>query len=189
VADPRHPRGLIDTSVVIDLELIEPADLPVEIAVSAITMAELAADIRPVRINRPSAFPTSTSPTWVSRSTDCLGAMCVRTAVSTPPSARQAAKREAGARWICSVRPPQWRQVCPCTRATRPISLACQRSLKSSRSDRAGDEARACWLARVASRCHSCRNSSAGSTVAEAGLLKVAGNMQSLIGDAAIRVR
>ena len=43
MADPRHPRGLIDTSVVIDLELIEPADLPVEIAVSAITMAELAA--------------------------------------------------------------------------------------------------------------------------------------------------
>jgi predicted nucleic acid-binding protein len=43
VADPRHPRGLIDTSVVIDLELIEPGELPAEIAVSAITMAELAA--------------------------------------------------------------------------------------------------------------------------------------------------
>ena len=43
MVDPRHPRGLIDTSVVIDLDLIEPADLPVEIAVSAITMAELAA--------------------------------------------------------------------------------------------------------------------------------------------------
>ena len=37
MADPRHPRGLIDTSVVIDLELIEPADLPVEVAVSAVT--------------------------------------------------------------------------------------------------------------------------------------------------------
>jgi predicted nucleic acid-binding protein len=43
VAEPRHPRGLIDTSVVIDLKLIEPADLPAEVAVSAITMAELAA--------------------------------------------------------------------------------------------------------------------------------------------------
>jgi predicted nucleic acid-binding protein len=43
VADVRHPRGLIDTSVVIDLERIEPADLPLELAVSAITMAELAA--------------------------------------------------------------------------------------------------------------------------------------------------
>lgn len=41
--DPRHPRGLIDTSVVIDLERIQAADLPAEIAVSAITMAELAA--------------------------------------------------------------------------------------------------------------------------------------------------
>ena len=43
MAEPRHARGLIDTSVVIDLELIDGADLPGEIAVSAITMAELAA--------------------------------------------------------------------------------------------------------------------------------------------------
>ena len=43
MADRRHARGLIDTSVVIDLELIEAADLPVELAVSAVTMAELAA--------------------------------------------------------------------------------------------------------------------------------------------------
>jgi predicted nucleic acid-binding protein len=34
---------MIDTSVVIDLELLDPAMLPVEIAVSAVTMAELAA--------------------------------------------------------------------------------------------------------------------------------------------------
>ncbi|HVF06177.1 MAG TPA: type II toxin-antitoxin system VapC family toxin [Frankiaceae bacterium] len=34
---------MIDTSVVIDLENIDPARLPVEVAVSAITMAELAA--------------------------------------------------------------------------------------------------------------------------------------------------
>jgi len=43
VRDPRHARGLIDTSVIIDLEQIERADLPLELAVSAITMAELAA--------------------------------------------------------------------------------------------------------------------------------------------------
>lgn len=43
MADRPHLRGLIDTSVVIDLERVEPADLPVEIAISAITMAELAA--------------------------------------------------------------------------------------------------------------------------------------------------
>ena len=43
VADHRHPRGLLDTSVVIDIEAIDPGLLPVECAVSAITMAELAA--------------------------------------------------------------------------------------------------------------------------------------------------
>lgn len=44
MADPgRHPRGLIDTSVLIDLERLDSQRLPVEIAVSAITMAELAA--------------------------------------------------------------------------------------------------------------------------------------------------
>lgn len=38
-----HPRGIIDTSVVIDLGRIDPADLPAELAVSAVTLAELAA--------------------------------------------------------------------------------------------------------------------------------------------------
>jgi len=38
----RRPRGLLDTSIVIDLELLSPEDLPIELAVSAITMAELA---------------------------------------------------------------------------------------------------------------------------------------------------
>ena len=40
---PRDPRGLVDTSVVIDLEQLDARQLPVELAVSAITMAELAA--------------------------------------------------------------------------------------------------------------------------------------------------
>ena len=39
----RRARGLIDTSVVIDLEKLEPADLPVEVAISSLTLAELAA--------------------------------------------------------------------------------------------------------------------------------------------------
>jgi predicted nucleic acid-binding protein len=43
VPERRHPRGLIDTSVVIDLQEIDPADLPVEVALSAVTLAELAA--------------------------------------------------------------------------------------------------------------------------------------------------
>ena len=41
--EPRSPRGLIDTSVVIDLPDIELNRLPVEIAISAVTLAELAA--------------------------------------------------------------------------------------------------------------------------------------------------
>jgi predicted nucleic acid-binding protein len=43
VAEQHHPRGIIDTSVVIDLERIDAVQLPLEVAVSAITMAELAA--------------------------------------------------------------------------------------------------------------------------------------------------
>ena|SRR5947207_2814676 len=43
VPERRHARGLIDTSVVIDLGRVDPADLPDEIAVSAVTLAELAA--------------------------------------------------------------------------------------------------------------------------------------------------
>jgi len=43
VPEARHPRGLVDTSVVIALERVDPTDLPAEIAISAITMAELAA--------------------------------------------------------------------------------------------------------------------------------------------------
>ncbi len=39
----RSQRGLVDTSVIIDLERIDPQDLPLELAVSVVTMAELAA--------------------------------------------------------------------------------------------------------------------------------------------------
>ena len=41
--EQRRARGLLDTSVVIDIELLSPLQLPVEVAISAITMAELAA--------------------------------------------------------------------------------------------------------------------------------------------------
>ena len=43
VPEPRHARGIIDTSIVIDLERIDPIELPAELAVSAVTLAELAA--------------------------------------------------------------------------------------------------------------------------------------------------
>ncbi len=41
--EPHDRRGLIDTSVVIDLEHIDPTNLPSELAISAVTLAELAA--------------------------------------------------------------------------------------------------------------------------------------------------
>jgi predicted nucleic acid-binding protein len=43
VPDARPLRGLLDTSVVVELEQIEVTSLPVEVAISAVTMAELAA--------------------------------------------------------------------------------------------------------------------------------------------------
>jgi predicted nucleic acid-binding protein len=43
VADQRRARGLLDTSVIIELEHLDIAQLPIESAVSSITMAELAA--------------------------------------------------------------------------------------------------------------------------------------------------
>lgn len=43
VAEVRQARGILDTSVIIDLEKINRAKLPIDVAVSAITMAELAA--------------------------------------------------------------------------------------------------------------------------------------------------
>ncbi|MFV0524182.1 MAG: type II toxin-antitoxin system VapC family toxin [Acidimicrobiales bacterium] len=42
-SDARPARGLLDTSVVIDLETIPATALPVEVAVSSITLAELSA--------------------------------------------------------------------------------------------------------------------------------------------------
>jgi predicted nucleic acid-binding protein len=40
---PRPARGLLDTSAIIDLEKLDAALLPLEVAVSAISLAELAA--------------------------------------------------------------------------------------------------------------------------------------------------
>lgn len=41
--ESRPERGVIDTSIVVDLERIDPDQLPRELAISAITLAELAA--------------------------------------------------------------------------------------------------------------------------------------------------
>ena len=41
----RHERGVLDTSVIIDLELLPEAALPVQSSVAAVTLAELAAGL------------------------------------------------------------------------------------------------------------------------------------------------
>ncbi|MGI8681545.1 MAG: type II toxin-antitoxin system VapC family toxin [Mycobacteriales bacterium] len=43
MAEQRRTRGLLDTSVVIDLDGVKAEDLPEQLAVAAVTMAELAA--------------------------------------------------------------------------------------------------------------------------------------------------
>jgi predicted nucleic acid-binding protein len=43
VPEARHEQGLADTSVVIDLPFIDESELPAQVAVSTITLAELAA--------------------------------------------------------------------------------------------------------------------------------------------------
>jgi len=43
VSESRHSCGIIDTSVVIELDRLDSGALPAELAVSAITLAELAA--------------------------------------------------------------------------------------------------------------------------------------------------
>lgn len=40
---PRPQRGLLDTSVIFDLHELDASELPIQVAVSALTMAELAA--------------------------------------------------------------------------------------------------------------------------------------------------
>jgi predicted nucleic acid-binding protein len=43
VHEDRHHRGLLDTSVVVDLQLLQREQLPLEPSISAVTLAELAA--------------------------------------------------------------------------------------------------------------------------------------------------
>ena len=43
MAERPRPRGLIDTSVLIDLDLFHPTVLPAEVLISAVTLAEVAA--------------------------------------------------------------------------------------------------------------------------------------------------
>ena len=47
----RHPRGLLDTNIMILRKWVNPIELPAEMAISAITLAELSAGPHQVRRN------------------------------------------------------------------------------------------------------------------------------------------
>ena len=104
MAEPRRaPRGLIDTSVVIDLDELDPDFLPDELAVSALTMAELAAGPhaagdsaerarRQDRLQRAEATFTRCRLTPLPH---------VPTATSMPRSWRLVVRAGARGRWTC----------------------------------------------------------------------------------------
>jgi hypothetical protein len=108
MSEQRHARGIVDTSVVIELERIDPNHLPVELALSAVTLAELAAG------------PHATADPEERARRQAAGG--VPTAASIPPSRQLAAGREAGAPSISSSRRPRSRPSCPSTPATRATS-------------------------------------------------------------------
>jgi hypothetical protein len=88
--------------VVIDMERLDLADLPVEIAISAITLAELAAGPMPPRTppNVPAGKTVCNGPK--PRSTRCRSTRTsrVRSAGFTPPWRRRGARHAADAHSI-----------------------------------------------------------------------------------------
>jgi predicted nucleic acid-binding protein len=99
VAERRHVRGLIDTSVVIDLEVVDVERLPREVAVSAMTMSDLAAGPHTTAdlANERAVRTDSDAPSQ--RSNRCLSmrGWRVRTAVcaqsALPPAAKARRRR------------------------------------------------------------------------------------------------
>jgi hypothetical protein len=97
VPEQQLARGILDTSVVIDLERLDASQLPREVAVTSITMAELAAGPHATR-DAPSVLDAKTGsnvprrPSTRSRSTPLLLA---HTGGSTPQSSHRAARPEA----------------------------------------------------------------------------------------------
>jgi len=125
VADAsRRDRGIIDTSVVIDLERVDPTLLPAEIAVSAISLAELAAgphatadvDERARRQDR----LQRTEATFYPLPFDSEAA--APTGGSTPPSSIPAERPEAPEQWTSCWRRRPAPASFPCTPAIPMIS-------------------------------------------------------------------
>jgi hypothetical protein len=133
----RHERGFVDTSVVIDLDHLEASSLPVVIAVSAITVAELGAgphaaddsDERARRQDRLQRADATFDPLPSTRS------RLARTGVSTPRSSLADAKRRGRDRSICSSPRPPSRPRFRSTRGTAVTFRVLKSCWRSWRSD------------------------------------------------------
>ena len=123
--------------MVIDLELIEPSDLPLALAVSANTMAELAAGPHATadpeeRARRQDRLQRAEA-TFEPLSVDAAVARAYgRVYAAVGAAGRKARGRRAVDLFIAATAVAR---TCPCTRAIRTISLDCQECLRSSRSD------------------------------------------------------
>ena len=96
---PRPSHGLVDTSVVIDLDHIDAEQLPIEIAISALTLAELAADLtrRPMRASEHGGKTACNEPRPVSIHYRSIAARREPMDASTPQSVRRGARHVAPA--------------------------------------------------------------------------------------------
>ena len=92
-------RGLLDTSVIIDFDQIDSAQLPDETAISAVTVAELAAGphaARDATERAPPPGPPAMGGFPVGTRCQLIRKSHGRTAVSTPQSGKAAARAAAG---------------------------------------------------------------------------------------------
>jgi hypothetical protein len=128
---------LIDTSVVIDLEVVDVERLPREVAVSAMTMANLAAGPHTTADRRNERAVRTDSNAPSQRSNRCLSmrGWRVRTAVCAQSALRPAAKRAGAGPSTCSSPRPPWPRICPCIPAIPPISQDSRHCSKSSPCD------------------------------------------------------
>jgi len=119
VPERRHARGLVDTSVVIDLDRVTVQSLPREVAISA---------------NGPDVRTACSAQRRHSILSPSTRKPRGRTGACMPPWLVPVA-RHAGEGWRTSSSPPRpCRRGSPCTRATQRISRTSRRSQPSYRS-------------------------------------------------------
>ena len=139
VTEPNADRGLIDTSVVMGLESIHPGLLPSQVAISAITLAELAAgphatDDLAERARRQQRLQL----TEATLDAIPFDAGCARAYGRVyAQTVQRDGRREAAERSTCSSPRQRSRWICRCiprTRRTSPALTNCSPSRRSARA-------------------------------------------------------